>query len=497
MSLPLPGFNAGWDMMARLRLAGLFVCTKITLTRRRQGRRISSAMEDLFSQQRREKLKQAEPLAVRMRPRTLDEFVGQEHFIGPGKLLRRMIEADRLTSVIFYGPPGTGKTTLAEVIANVTSAAFHQVNAAGVGVKEIREILEQARVNLEHAGRRTVLFIDELHRFNRAQQDVLLNDVEEGIVILVGATTENPFFAVNAPLVSRSQIFRFEPLSEEQIRQLVQRAMRDKQRGLGKYDIRMEPAALDHLATMSDGDARRALTALEIGVLSQLKHVEEGRPIEFTLDVAAESIQRKALEYDRTGDAHYDAISAMIKSMRGSDPDATVYWLARMLEAGEDVRFLARRIAICAAEDVGNADPMALVVANAAVQITEFIGLPEAQLPLAQAAIYIACAPKSNASAMAIWQAVDDVKNQRTLPVPVHLRDSHYRGAKRLGHGQGYIYAHDQPGGIAAQDYLGVEKTYYKPTARGHEVEMRKYLDKFKQLRQKAVKDPKESEGAR
>ncbi len=448
-------------------------------------------MNDLFSQQRKEKLQRAQGLAVRMRPTTLAQFLGQEHFLAPGKMLRRMIEADRLTSVIFYGPPGTGKTTLARVIANATSATFHQLNASAVGVREIRGVLDTAREALEDAGQRTVLFIDELHRFNRAQQDVLLNDVEDGIVILIGATTENPFFAVNAPLVSRSQIFRFEPLSGADIKLLVQRALEDKDRGLGKYSVKITDQALDHLAKMSDGDARRALTALEIGVLSGLKHVKAGGAVDFTLEVAAESIQRKALDYDPTGDAHYDIISALIKSMRGSDPDAVVYWLARMLQAGEDIRFIARRIAICAAEDVGNADPMALMLANAAVQITEFVGMPEAQLPLAQAAIYIACAPKSNASAMAIWQAMDDVKNQRTVPVPMHLRDASYSGAKRLGHGKDYIYAHNQPGGVAGQEYLGVDKQYYHPTNRGREVQIGKYIEQFKALREKSRKQQK------
>jgi putative ATPase len=345
---------------------------------------------DLFSAQREQKLAEAEPLAYRLRPTTLDEFVGQEHFIGPGKLLRRMLEADRLTSVIFYGPPGTGKTSLARVIANTTSAQFEQLNASAAGVKEVREILEQAKTRLAHDGRRTVLFIDELHRFNRAQQDVLLGDVERGVVILIGATTENPFFAVNSPLVSRSQIFRFEPLTDEHLFKLLRRALTDKDRGFGRYTIEVDEDALMYLAKMADGDARRALSGLEVAVLSQMKRAEAGQPMpgsdfetsraagsstrtgpggslevgRINIDVAKESIQRKALVYDRTGDEHYDHASAFIKSMRGSDPDAAVYWLARMLESGEDIRFIARRIAICAAEDVGNADPMALMLAN-------------------------------------------------------------------------------------------------------------------------------------
>ena len=440
-------------------------------------------MADLFSAQREQELAEAQPLAYRLRPTTLDEFVGQEHFIGPGKLLRRMLEADRLTSVIFYGPPGTGKTSLAKVIANTTSAQFDQLNASAAGVKEVREILEQAKTRLAHDGRRTVLFIDELHRFNRAQQDVLLGDVERGVVILIGATTENPFFAVNSPLVSRSQIFRFEPLTDEHLFQLLRRALTDTDRGFGRYTIEVDEEALMYLAKMADGDARRALTGLEVAVLSQVKHAEAGRPMHISLEVAKESIQQKALVYDRTGDEHYDHASAFIKSMRGSDPDAAVYWLARMLESGEDIRFIARRIAICAAEDVGNADPMALVLANAAVQVVEFIGLPEAQLPLSQAAIYVACAPKSNASAMAIWSAVSDVKANRTVPVPVHLRDTHYRGAEKLGHGKEYKYDHSAPEGIAIQDYLGVAKQYYHPTDRGQEAQIKHYLEKVRQLR--------------
>ncbi len=426
---------------------------------------------DLFAEQRKQAYARVAPLAVRLRPKTLDEFVGQEHFVGPGKLLRRMLEADRLTSAIFYGPPGTGKTTLAQIVAATTRAAFEQVNAAAVGVREIREIIERAKQRLESSGQRTVLFIDELHRFNRAQQDVLLPDVENGILILIGATTENPFFAVNSPLVSRSQVFQFQPLTEEAVATLVRRAIADPVNGFGRLKIDIADEAVRHWAVMSDGDARRALTALEIAVLSQQSRADADAVIRIDLDVAEQSIQRKAIAYDPTGDAHYDTASAFIKSMRGSDPDAAVYWLARMLEAGEDPRFIARRIAICAAEDVGNADPMALVLANAAAQVTEFVGLPECQLPLSQAALYIACAPKSNASARAIWTACDDVRNGRTLPVPRHLRDTHYAGAKRLGHGEGYKYAHDYEGGFVEQEYLGVDRVYYEPTDRGREAE--------------------------
>jgi putative ATPase len=419
---------------------------------------------DLFRGIHEENLRKAQPLAARMRPRTVEEFIGQEHFFGPGKLLRRLLQADRLGSLIFYGPPGTGKTALAHVIANHTQCAFRQLNAVASGTKEVREILQQAREELETTGRRTILFVDELHRFNRAQQDVLLPDVEEGRVVLIGATTQNPFFAINSPLLSRSQIFTFEPLTNEQITTLVRRALADKERGLGNLAVNITEEALEFLAEISDGDARRALTALEIGVLSS-----ESLPVEFTLQVAQDSIQRKALDYDATGDAHYDVTSAFIKSMRGSDPDAAIYWLARMLESGEDPRFIARRVVICASEDVGNADPQALVVAAAALQATEFVGLPECQLSLAQAVTYIATAPKSNASAMAIWKACQDVRAGRTLPVPEHLRDTHYQGAKRLGHGKDYQYSHDFEGGWVEQTYLPEERRYYHPVDRGYE----------------------------
>jgi putative ATPase len=437
---------------------------------------------DLFAESRRKNLDRAAPLAVRMRPRTLDEFAGQQHFLGPGKLLRRMLEADRFSSAIFYGPPGTGKTTLAQLIANYSKAHFEQVNAAAVGVKEVRAILDAARGRLETTGQRTVLFLDEIHRFNRAQQDILLPDVENGLVLLVGATTENPFFAVNSPLVSRSQIFQFTPLSEEDIENLVRRAVADKERGFGNYNIQIADDAIHHWAVTSDGDARRALTALEVAVLSQLAETPDNQAaIDITLPVAEESIQRKAIVYDGTGDEHYDAASALIKSMRGSDPDAAVYWVARMLEAGEDPRFIARRIAILASEDIGNADPQAIVVAAAAFDIVEKIGMPEAQITLGQAAIYMATAPKSNASYVAISDAMKDVREGRTLPVPKHLRDTHYKGSARLGHGKGYKYAHDYEGGVApGMDYLGVEQTYYHPTDRGFEAEIAKRMLEIK-----------------
>jgi len=432
--------------------------------------------------------RKAQPLAARMRPSNLDEFVGQEHFLGPGKLLRRLLQADRLGSVIFYGPPGTGKTALAHVIANHTHCRFRQLNAVAAGIKEVRELLEEAKTELENSAERTILFVDELHRFNRAQQDVLLPDVEEGRVILIGATTQNPFFAINSPLLSRSQIFSFQPLSREQIKTIVLRALADKERGLGKIAVNIHPEALDFLAEICDGDARRALSAVEVGVLSAMSGEpavtsEAAGPIDFTLEVAQESIQRKALDFDATGDAHYDLASAFIKSMRGSDPDAAIYWLARMLEAGEDPRFIIRRIVICASEDVGNADPQALVVAAAALQAVEFVGLPECQLALAQAVTYIATAPKSNASTMAISKASEDVRSGRTLAVPEHLRDSHYKGAEQLGHGAGYKYSHDFEGGYVQQKYLPEERRYYEPVDRGYEAEIRKRLEMWRKNR--------------
>jgi putative ATPase len=413
----------------------------------------------------------AEPLAARMRPQSLAEFVGQRHFLGEGKLLRRLLKADRLGSVIFYGPPGTGKTTLARLLATESRSHYQQLNAVTSGVKDLREVIDAARDRLAASGEKTLLFVDEIHRFNKAQQDVLLPDVEDGSIVLVGATTQNPFFAINSALVSRSRIFQFQPLSADDIKALLLRALADRQRGLGNEDVRLDNAALAFLAEVSDGDARRALAALEVGVLSSSE-----RPLVFTRALAEESVQRKAIEYDATGDAHYDAASALIKSIRGSDPDAALYWLARMLEAGEDVRFLARRIVIAASEDIGNADPQALPLAVAAMQATEFVGLPECQLPLAQAVTYLACAPKSNAATVGIGEARRDVSEGRLLPVPVHLRDRHYPGAEQFGHGADYQYSHDAPDGVAAQDYLGVEREYYRPVPRGFEAELAERL---------------------
>ncbi len=411
-----------------------------------------------------------------MRPTSLDEFAGQQQFLGEGKLLRRLLKADRLGSVIFYGPPGSGKTTLARLLASESRSAFRQLSAVTSGVKDLRELLDDARDRLAASGEKTLLFIDEIHRFNKAQQDALLPDVEEGVVTLVGATTENPFFTVNSALVSRSRVFQFEPLSEDDIKSLVRRALADRDRGFGAIDVRLDDDALDFLAKVSDGDARRALGALEVGVLSS-----DERPLHFTRALAEESVQRKAVQYDRDGDQHYDAASALIKSIRGSDPDAAMYWLARMLEGGEDVRFLTRRLVILASEDVGNADPHALPLAVAAMQACEFVGLPECQLTLAQATAYLACAPKSNAATVAIGEARKDVREGRLLPVPVHLRDKHYAGAARLGHGEGYAYAHEHDDGVAAQDYLGVDREYYRPVERGFEQELARRLESIRE----------------
>ena len=437
-----------------------------------------SQSPDLWSGQRAERRAGVAPLAVRMRPRTLQEFTGQKHFLGAGMLLTRMLAADRLTSVIFYGPPGTGKTTLAEVIANQTGRWFERGNAAQIGVKEIREILAAAAARVENGGKRTILFLDEIHRFSKNQQDVLLGDVENGLITLIGATTENPYFAVNSALVSRSTILQFQPLSEEDIAEVVRRAIADKERGFGNLKLLVSDDAIAHWARVSDGDARRALNALEVAVLSAQQPRPTGSSpsatsgIVIDLDAAQQSIQQKALVYDTSGDAHYDTISAFIKSMRGSDPDAAVYWLARMLEAGEDPRFIARRIAILASEDIGNADPNAINVAASTWLITERVGMPECHLTLAQAAIYMATAPKSNASAMAIWTASSEVKDGRTIPVPRDLRDAHYKAAQELGHGVNYKYSHDYEGGYVDQSYLGVDRTYYTPTDRGYEKEI-------------------------
>jgi putative ATPase len=428
------------------------------------------------------------PLAARMRPRKLDEYVGQSHILGPGHLLRRAIEADRIQSLIFYGPPGTGKTSLAQIIAAQTRAKFERLSGVESNVADMRRVLSGASHRLANTGQATLLFVDEIHRFNKSQQDVLLPDVESGVVKLVGATTHNPFFFVNSPLVSRSQIFELRPLSVDELLNLLQRALSDPERGLGHLRVDAEPAALQHLARVADGDARKALNSLEIAVLTTPPG-PDGR-IRIDLPVAEQSIQKKAVVYDGDGDAHYDTISAFIKSMRGSDPDATLYWLAKMIHAGEDPRFIARRIMIHAAEDVGLADPMALVLATSACQAAEVIGWPEARIPIAEAALYVATAHKSNSVIMAIDAALEDVRKGRTLPVPAALRDAHYPGATRLGHGEGYQYAHQFPDHFVPQDYLGEPRRFYEPTEQGVERKIKERVDRWRAATQAAASQP-------
>lgn len=419
-----------------------------------------------------------QPLAARMRPRTLDEFVGQEHILGPGNLLRRAIERDELTSAIFWGPPGCGKSTLAGIIAKTSKSVFENFSAVISGIADVRKAVERAGERRKAYGEKTILFVDEIHRFNKAQQDAFLPHVEAGTIVLIGATTENPYFEVNSPLISRSRIFRFERLTNDDIRKIIETAVTDTERGLGNYKVDLTAEALDHLIDIASGDARNALNALEMAVMTTPPEEDGSRRI--TQTIAEEAAQQRVLSYDKSGDNHYDTISAFIKSMRGSDPDAAVYWLARMIYAGEDPKFIARRIVIQAAEDVGNADPMALVVANAAAQAVQFVGLPEGQIPLAQATIYIACAPKSNASYVAINRAMADVADRQPPPVPIHLRDTSYPGGKKLGHGKGYKYPHDHPGGHVEQDYIpeGTKsQPYYVPTDRGHEAKFKKRLE--------------------
>ena len=435
---------------------------------------------DLFEYAKARTLEKESPLASRMRPTALDEVVGQRHILGRDKLLTRAIRADKLTSVIFYGPPGTGKTTLARVIANTTSAAFRQVNATMAGKKDLEEVTAQAKENLGMYGKKTILFIDEIHRFNKAQQDYLLPFVEDGTIVLIGATTENPYFEVNGALLSRSVVFELKPLGKEDIKELLHRAVTDSVKGMGSFNAELTEEAADFLADMAGGDARNALNALELGILTTPRG-EDGR-IRLTLEVASECIQKRVVRYDRDGDNHYDTISAFIKSMRGSDPDAAVYYLAKMLYAGEDVRFIARRIQILASEDIGNADPMAICVAQAAAAAVERVGMPESQIILAQAAAYMACAPKSNAAVNAISAAMESVKNVRTS-VPAHLQDAHYHGHDALGHGVGYLYAHDYPGHYVRQQYLPDEiagERFYVPGELGYEKTIREYLDRIK-----------------
>ncbi|MGN0480178.1 MAG: replication-associated recombination protein A [Lachnospiraceae bacterium] len=437
---------------------------------------------DLFEYMRDNNMKKESPLASRMRPTTLDEVVGQKHIIGQDKLLYRAIKADKLSSVIFYGPPGTGKTTLARVIANTTSADFCQLNATVAGKKDMEEVVQKAKDNLGMYGRKTILFIDEIHRFNKSQQDYLLPFVEDGTVVLVGATTENPYFEVNTALISRSMIFELKPLMKEDIRELLMRAV-SSDKGLGSFDAVIDEEALDFMADVANGDARNALNAIELGVLTTPKS-DDGK-VHITIDVAAECIQKRVVRYDKEGDNHYDTVSAFIKSMRGSDPDAAVYYLARMLYAGEDIKFIARRIMICACEDVGMADPNAIVVATSCAQAVERIGMPEARIILSEAAVYVACAPKSNASYMAIDNALDTVRNEKTYAIPSYLQDAHYKGASCLGHGLGYMYAHDYPNNYAPQQYLPDEladRTFYKPTDNGYEKKVKEYFKRIKEL---------------
>lgn len=422
------------------------------------------------------------PLADRMRPRTLDEFVGQEQIVGKGRLLRRAIQADKLTPMIFFGPPGTGKTTLAYIIAQSTSACFEQLNAVTAGVGDLRKIIAAAEERLKFDQQRTILFIDEIHRFSKSQQDALLPSVEKGTVILIGATTESPMFEINSALLSRSRLFRFVPLTSDDIRNILEHALTDKERGYGNEKVRIDQDALNHLVRTAGGDSRSALHALELAVLTTDR--DQDGYIHINLNVAEESIQEKVLQYDKKGDNHYDTVSAFIKSMRGSDPDATLYWLAKMIAAGEDPKFIARRIFIHAAEDVGLADPNAVLVAHAAVTAATFIGLPEARIPLAEAALYVATAPKSNAAVVGIDQALDTVKNEKTGEVPLHLRDAHYKGAAKLGHGKGYLYPHDFEGGYVPQAYLPEHlqnKQFYRPSPRGYERAVQKRLDYFDQ----------------
>ncbi len=436
---------------------------------------------DMFEYMREKNNKKESPLASRLRPTTLEEVVGQEHIIGKDKLLYRAIKADKISSIIFYGPPGTGKTTLAKVIACTTKAEFKQINATSSGKKDMQEVVENAKDNLGMYGKKTILFIDEIHRFNKAQQDYLLPFVEDGTVILIGATTENPYFEVNSALVSRSIIFELHTLSTDDIATLIVRAIEDKEKGLGVYNAYIDDDALEFLSDAANGDARNALNAIELGVLTT-EPDKDGR-IHITLDVASECIQRRALKYDKDGDNHYDTISAFIKSMRGSDPDAAIYYLARMLSAGEDVKFIARRIMICASEDVGNADPNAIVVATSAAQAVERIGMPESQIILAQAASYVALAPKSNSSVIAIDKAMAYVASNPTYHIPPYLQDAHYSNAKDLGRGIGYMYAHDYKNHYAPQQYLPDEvvgETFYELSDMGYEQKLKEHMDRIK-----------------
>ncbi len=436
---------------------------------------------DLFEYMRTTNQEKEAPLAARLRPVTLEEVVGQSHIIGKDKLLYRAIKADKISSIIFYGPPGTGKTTLAKVIANTTSAEFTQINATSAGKKDMEEVINKAKETLAMYAKRTILFIDEIHRFNKGQQDYLLPFVEDGTIVLIGATTENPYFEVNGALISRSIIFELKPLEKEDIKELLHRAVYDKEKGMGSFDAEIDEDALEFLADLSGGDARHALNAIELGVMTTDRSAD-GK-IHITMAVAQECIQKRRLSYDKGGDNHYDTISAFIKSMRGSDPDAAVYYLAKMLSAGEPITFIARRIMICAAEDVGNADPMALTLAVSASLAVERVGMPEAQIILSQAAAYVACAPKSNAACNAIFAANEEIRRSGNLPIPTHLQDAHYKGAAKLGRGTGYQYAHDYPNHYVKQQYLPYEltgKVFYEPSWNGYEAKIREHMKKIK-----------------
>ncbi len=451
------------------------------MTTKKPKHNTETESHDLFAAEQEARVFQTRPLSVRMRPQKLEDYVGQSHILGEGKLLTRAIEADRISSLILYGPPGTGKTTLAYCISQRTDAVFERVNAVASNVDELRKLIAAAQNRRINSGSRTIIFIDEIHRFNKAQQDVLMPDVENGNIVLIGATTMNPFFSLVSPLLSRSLVFELEPLSQKDILSLLQRALSDTEKGLGRLAIVSDPKALEFLAEIADGDARRALNALEVGCLTTPK--DSSGKVRFSLEAAQESIQKKQVRYDKDGDAHYDTISAFIKSMRGSDPDAALYWLAKMIYAGEDPRFIARRVCICASEDVGNADPQALVLATAVFQSVEMLGMPEARIPLAQAVVYVACAPKSNAAYLGIEQALEDVKAKRVQEVPVHLKDSHYPGAKNLSHGQGYKYAHDYKDHFVDQVYMPENVHYYDPTDQGYEAKIKE--------RMKAIKNTK------
>ncbi len=423
------------------------------------------------------------PLSVRMRPSRLNDFVGQKHILSEGKLLRRSIEADRISSLILYGPPGVGKTSLAYCISQATKTYFEKVNAVTSNVAELRKIISTAGLRRKNTGKKTILFIDEIHHFNKQQQDCLNPFVEDQTVILIGATVFNPFFSLTSPILSRSLVFSLNPLSVDELGELIDKALKDKERGLGKLNIKLDKDAREFLAKVSDGDARRCLNALEIAAMST--DTDSSGVIKLTRPVIEESVQKKAVVYDRQGDSHYDTISAFIKSMRGSDPDATLYWLAKMIYAGEDPRFIARRICICASEDVGNAQPQALILANSAAQAVEFIGMPEARIILAQAAVFVACAPKSNASYMGIESALEDVKSGRTMPVPMDLRDANYKGAKILGHGKDYKYAHDYDKHFVEQEYIPEKKKYYTPTTMGYEAKIKQWLEGLRKQEEK------------